>query len=75
MKSGSVKPDIEDVFQAFARSMSSLTTDESVISTLISMNVQYLQSDTYRLRKPRVFNKVHTVCINTHISSQLNKIS
>jgi len=42
MKSGSVKPDIEDVFQAFARSMSSLTTDDSVISTFISMNVQYL---------------------------------
>ena len=62
MKSGSVKPDVEDAFEAFARSMGSLTSDDSVINTVVPMDVQYLWSDEYRPRKPRVFNKVHTVC-------------
>jgi hypothetical protein len=61
MKSGSVKPDVEDAFEAFARSMGSLTADDSVINTVVPMDVQYLWSDKYRPRKPRVFNKVHTV--------------
>ena len=60
MKSGSVKPDVEDAFEAFARSMGSLTTDDSIANTLVPMDVQYLWSDKYRPRKPRVFNKVHT---------------
>jgi hypothetical protein len=60
MKSGSVKPDVEDAFEAFARSMGSLTSDDSVINTVVPMDVQYLWSDKYRPRKPRVFNKVHT---------------
>ncbi len=63
MKSGSVKPDVEDAFEAFARSMGSLTVDHSVINTVVPMDVQYLWSDKYRPRKPRVFNKVHTVWI------------
>jgi phage shock protein A len=63
MKSGSVKPDVEDAFEAFARSMGSLTADDSVINTVVPMDVQYLWSDKYRPRKPRVFNKVHTVWI------------
>jgi hypothetical protein len=62
IKSGSVKPDVEDAFEAFARSMGSLTSDDSVINTVVPMDVQYLWSDKYRPRKPRVFNKVHTVC-------------
>jgi hypothetical protein len=61
MKSGSVKPDVEDAFEAFARSMGSLTADDSIINTVVPMDVQYLWSDKYRPRKPRVFNKVHTV--------------
>jgi len=63
IKSGSVKPDVEDAFEAFARSMGSLTADDSVINTVVPMDVQYLWSDKYRPRKPRVFNKVHTVCL------------
>jgi hypothetical protein len=63
ISSGSVKPDVEDAFEAFARSMGSLTTDDSLVNTVIPLNVQYLWSDKYRPRKPRVFNKVHTVCI------------
>ena len=67
MKSGSVKPDVEDAFEAFARSMGSLTSDDSVINTVVPMDVQYLSSDKYRPRKPRVFNKVHTVCLHLFI--------
>ena len=67
MKSGSVKPDVEDAFEAFARSMGSLTSDDSVINTVVPMDVQYLWSDKYRPRKPRVFNKVHTVCLHLFI--------
>lgn len=63
IKSGSVKPDVEDAFEAFARSMGTLTSDDSMINTVVPMDVQYLWSDKYRPRKPRVFNKVHTVCI------------
>ena len=68
MKSGSVKPDVEDAFEAFARSMGSLTADDSMINTVVPMDVQYLWSDKYRPRKPRVFNKVHTVCSWTLVS-------
>jgi hypothetical protein len=60
MKFGSVKPDVEDVFEAFARSMESLTADDSIINTVVPMDVQYLWFDKRRLRKPRVFKKVHT---------------
>jgi hypothetical protein len=60
IKSGFVKPDVEDAFEAFARSMKSLTADDSLINTVVRMNVQYLWSDKYRPRKPRVFNKGHT---------------
>ncbi|CAF1239938.1 unnamed protein product [Rotaria magnacalcarata] len=60
IKSGSVKPDVEDAFEAFARSMGSLTADDTMINTVVPMDVQYLWSDKYRPRKPRVFNKVHT---------------
>jgi hypothetical protein len=60
IKSGSVKPDVEDAFEAFARNLGSLTADDSVINTVVPMDVQYLWSDKYRPRKPRVFNKVHT---------------
>ena len=67
MKSGSVKSDVEDAFEAFARSMGSLTSDDSVINTVVPMDVQYLSSDKYRPRKPRVFNKVHTVCLHLFI--------
>jgi hypothetical protein len=67
IKSGSVKPDVEDAFEAFARSMGSLTSDDSVINTVVPMDVQYLWSDKYRPRKPRVFNKVHTVCSHIFI--------
>jgi len=70
IKSGSVKPDIEDAFETFARNLGSLTADDSIINTVVPMDVQYLWSDKYRPRKPRVFNKVHTVCINIY----LNKI-
>lgn len=62
IKSGSVKPDVEDAFEAFARSLGSLTSDDTIINTVVPMDVQYLWSDKYRPRKPRVFNKVHTVC-------------
>jgi hypothetical protein len=64
IKSGSVKPDVEDAFEAFARSMGSLTADDSLINTVVPLDAQYLWSDKYRPRKPRVFNKVHTVCIH-----------
>jgi hypothetical protein len=64
ISSGSVKPDVEDAFEAFARSMGSLTADDSLVNTVVPMDVQYLWSDKYRPRKPRVFNKVHTVCIH-----------
>ncbi|CAF1523282.1 unnamed protein product [Adineta steineri] len=60
IKSGSVKPDVEDAFEAYARSMGSLTTDDADVNTVVPMDVQYLWSDKYRPRKPRVFNKVHT---------------
>jgi len=62
IKSGSVKQDVEDAFEAFTRSMGTLTADDSVINTVVPIDVQYLWSDKYRPRKPRVFNKVHTVC-------------
>lgn len=71
MKSGSVKPDVEDAFEVFARSMGTLTADDSVANTVVPMDVQYLWSDKYRPRKPRVFNKVHTVC--RHASFQTEK--
>jgi hypothetical protein len=59
-----LKPDVEDAFEAFARSMGSLTADDSIINTVVPLDAQYLWSDKYRPRKPRVFNKVHTVCIH-----------
>ena len=59
-KSGTVKPNVEDAFEAFARTMDSLTMDDSMANTFVPMDVQYLWSDKYRPRKPRVFNKVHT---------------
>jgi hypothetical protein len=68
IKSGSVKPDVEDAFEAFARNLGSLTADDSVINTVVPMDVQYLWSDKYRPRKPRVFNKVHTVCIYNYFN-------
>lgn len=60
IKSGSVKPDVEDAFEVFARNLGTLTADDSLINTVVPMDVQYLWSDKYRPRKPRVFNKVHT---------------
>ncbi|CAF1318285.1 unnamed protein product [Adineta ricciae] len=60
MKSGSVKPDVEDAFEAYARTMGTLTADDTDVNTGVPMDVQYLWSDKYRPRKPRVFNKVHT---------------
>ncbi|CAF3016578.1 unnamed protein product, partial [Rotaria sp. Silwood2] len=60
IKSCSVKPDVEDAFEAFVRSMGSLTADDSLINTVLPMDVQYLWLDKYRPRKPHVFNKVHT---------------
>ncbi len=74
IKSGSIKPDVEDAFEQFARSMGSLTSDDSVINTVVPMDVQYLWSDKYRPRKPRVFNKVHTVCLQSFASIRLNQI-
>ena len=52
---------MEDAFEVFARNLGTLTADDSVINTVVPMDVQYLWSDKYRPRKPRVFNKVHTV--------------
>jgi len=60
INSGSVKPDVEDAFEKFARNMGSLTVDDATINGLVPMDVQYLWSDKYRPRKPRFFNKVHT---------------
>jgi len=60
MKSGSVKPDVEDAFEVFARNLGTLNPDDDLINTSVPIDMQYLWSDKYRPRKPRVFNKVHT---------------
>ncbi|CAF1205831.1 unnamed protein product [Didymodactylos carnosus] len=57
IKSVSVQTDVED---AFARSVDSLTADETLIDTVVPQDVLSLWSDKYRPRKPRVFNKVYT---------------
>ena len=44
-----------------------LTADDSLVNTVVPLDAQYLWSDKYRPRKPRVFNKVHTVCIDLFI--------
>ena len=62
IKSGSIKPNVEDVFESFIRNMDNLTSDDLSINTVVPVDVQYLWSDKYRPRKPRVYNKVHTVC-------------
>ncbi len=75
MKSGSVKPDVKDAFEVFTQSMGSLTCDDSAINTVVPMDVQYLWSEKYRPRKPRVFNKVHTVCRYTFILNEIKQFS
>ncbi|CAF0986658.1 unnamed protein product [Didymodactylos carnosus] len=59
-KTGSIKPDVEDAFEKFARDMGSLTVDDTSINGVVPLDIQYLWSDKYRPRKPRFFNKVHT---------------
>jgi hypothetical protein len=49
---------LKDTSEAFTRSMDSLTPDDTLINTVVPQDVQYLWSDKYRPRKPRVFNKV-----------------
>ncbi|CAF4000905.1 unnamed protein product, partial [Rotaria sp. Silwood1] len=46
IKSGSVKTDIEDAFEAVASSTDSLTADDTLINTVVPRDVQYLWSDT-----------------------------
>ena len=64
INSGTVKPDVEDAFEAFARTIGTLTDEDTNVNTALPINLQYLWSDKYRPRKPRVFNKVHTVNYN-----------
>jgi len=63
LNSGSVKPDVEDAFEKFARDMGHLNSDDASINGVVPLDIQYLWSDKYRPRKPRFFNKVHTVNI------------
>jgi len=60
LNSGSVKPDVEDAFEKFARDMGHLNSDDASINGVVPLDIQYLWSDKYRPRKPRFFNKVHT---------------
>ncbi|CAF3935208.1 unnamed protein product, partial [Rotaria sp. Silwood1] len=46
-KSGSVEPDVEDVFETIAESMGSLPVDDSLTCTDTPPKVQYLLSDNH----------------------------
>ncbi|CAF3787107.1 unnamed protein product [Rotaria socialis] len=46
-KSGSVEPDVEDVFETIAESMGSLPVDDSLTCTVTPPKVQYLLSDNH----------------------------
>ena len=43
--------------------------DESEFTTEHALNKEYLWTDKYRPRKPRYFNRVHTVSSNSSLPS------
>ncbi|CAF4599632.1 unnamed protein product [Rotaria socialis] len=59
-KSGSVEPDVEDVFETIVESMGSLPVDDSLTYTVTPPKVQYLLSDNPRPCKRCIFKTVHT---------------
>ncbi|CAF1460997.1 unnamed protein product, partial [Rotaria sordida] len=61
INSDSVQTDVEDTFEGLTRTMDSLTGNDSLINIVLSSDVQYLWSDKYKQRQPRILNKVHTV--------------
>ncbi|CAF1454340.1 unnamed protein product, partial [Rotaria sordida] len=61
INSDSVQTDIEDTFEDFTRPMDSLTGNDSLINIVLPHDVQYLWSDKYKPRPPRILNKAHAV--------------
>jgi hypothetical protein len=60
VKSGSVKPDAENVFETVAGSVGDLTAAHSDINTSVPIDAQCLWSDKRRIRKSFIFKKVYT---------------
>ncbi|CAF4329847.1 unnamed protein product, partial [Rotaria sordida] len=61
INSDSVQTDIEDTFEDFTRPMDCLTGNDSLINIVLPHDIQYLWSDKYKPRQPRILNKAHTV--------------
>ncbi|CAF4144225.1 unnamed protein product [Rotaria sordida] len=61
INSDSVQTDIEDTFEDFTRPMDSLTGNDSLINIVLPHDVQYLWSDKYKPRPPRILNKAPAV--------------
>jgi hypothetical protein len=60
IKSDSVKPNADRVLKTIAGGLDSLTVFHTGINTVAPIDAQYLWSDKYQPRKPRIFNKVYT---------------
>jgi hypothetical protein len=60
IKSGSVKPDCENVLETVAESVGGLTAAHSDINTVVPTDAQCLWSDKRRTRKSCIFKKIYT---------------